>query len=294
MKTKLQLLITFLMVFKIDVLFCQSTSFPEENAIWSKYCEFEGFIDSDTFQQLEGDSIYNGIEYQKISFSNDFFSSDNSGLTRVDNEAVYFIPKDSLNEVLLYDFNLQVGDTFHIDPYFQITNINFVTVIEIDSIMTNDGINRKVFHFSEGTNWIEGIGALYGSTTFPWYFLSLSGDCHLYCYSENSMDVYEKQYYEFIDYDVFVYGCSGLVSSNSNVENKLKLSVYPNPFDDEIVIKSNLNEIELLRLYDSKFSIVAQNKNMKRLKLNSSITSGFYILEIIINGEKYYKKVIRK
>lgn len=293
MKTKLQLLIAVLMIFKFDILSSQTTSFPTENAVWKNYCHFEGFY-SNSIQEFVGDSLHNGLNYQKISSSNNFFNTDNSGLTRVDNNRVYFIPKDSINEILLYDFNLELGDTFQINSYFQVTNTNYVTVVGVDSIMTFDGVHRKVFYLSEGTNWIEGIGAEYGSITFPWYFISISGDCHLYCYSRDSIDVYEKQYYRYIDYDFLTYGCTGLITSISETEQLSNLIVYPNPFDDEIIIKTTLHEVEQLTLYNSNLKIVDQTRNRNTLKLNSKLISGFYILEIKLNGKKYYRKVIKK
>ena len=61
-------------------------------------------------------------------------------------------------EVVLYDFNMQVGDKF---PEREGQETVFVESIETITCM--DGIERKLFHLSNGCDIIEGIGAVNGS-----------------------------------------------------------------------------------------------------------------------------------
>ena len=63
-------------------------------------------------------------------------------------------------EILLYDFNLHLGDTIHFGSTFR-------TVLNIDSIMFSDGIYRKRYQVDWGgpcmnDYWIEGMGSSLG------------------------------------------------------------------------------------------------------------------------------------
>jgi hypothetical protein len=70
-------------------------------------CDINSNLSSTETQTLIGDSLYNNLTYAKLSGSSSLTGED-SGLLRVENEKVFFIPKDSIEEILLYDFSLEV------------------------------------------------------------------------------------------------------------------------------------------------------------------------------------------
>lgn len=294
MEFQLKHYITLLLLAHFTLIFSQSTSFPTGNASWSYSFHFEESVFFDN-HQLDGDSLYDGITYQKITNSVDPYNGDNSGLLREENKVVYFVPKDSLNEVVLYDFNLLVGDTFHIDPFFDFAAFPYVTVLYIDSIMTNDGIYRKFFQLSEGANWIEGIGADYGTITYPWYQYSLSGDSRLQCFSNDSLHVFEKIVTVTFGYETFQYDCDGLIINVEEIDPKQDFTIFPNPFNNELTVSVDSdNPIQKLTLYDTSLKMLGQSINESRLQLNQSLSSGMYFLEITINDKRFFQKVIRE
>ena len=61
-------------------------------------------------------------------------------------------------EVVLYDFNMQVGDEFP-----EAEGRESVFVKEIEMIECQDNTERKLFHLSNGCDIIEGIGAVNGA-----------------------------------------------------------------------------------------------------------------------------------
>lgn len=68
-----------------------------------------------------------------------------------------FIPyhKTQEGELVLYDFNMQIGDKYsHIEGYQDIS------VVDIKQIVFDDGKNRKLFTLSNGAKIIEGIGCI--------------------------------------------------------------------------------------------------------------------------------------
>src|SRR6185295_11959338 len=106
------------------------------------------------------------------------------------------LPVDT--EVLLYDFNLQVGDTLPWGPNFM--NVVWKTVIAIDSIHFSDGSLRKRYKFyfplAGDEYWIEGMGStlgLFGARQLapdPWSLAS--HDCWLNCFWNNGESLFKK------------------------------------------------------------------------------------------------------
>ena len=144
--------------------------FPTQLAQWN--CSYwEGWYnspsdmgtESDKFSYVtDGDTIFNSVTYTKILLSdwhdtywilpvsgvyqNSYFTGPSYiGCYRNDslNQRVLFLPRDSMNEKLLYDFSLNVGDTLR-DWWHVIqglyTSVNVVD--SIDSVLI-DGLYRK-------------------------------------------------------------------------------------------------------------------------------------------------------
>ena len=295
MKIRNLLLLELVFIFSAFGMEAQSLDFPMENAAWSYHCSDYPIGDNSSFskQELVGDSLHNGIAYQNITSSGVWLTGDDSGLIRTENKKVFFIPKDSLNELLLYDFGLELGDTFYIADYHQIYGSSQMVLTQIDSILTDDGIYRKQFYFSNGgTTWIEGIGATYGSTTYPWYFFSLSGNCWMFCFLQNSTSVYRGTLPMFNQSE---YDCNGLIMTLEEIEVDNLLTVFPNPFDKQISVNSSSSEpIAKLTLFDTSLRVIGSSQNSEMLMLDSKISSGIYILQINIGDFRYFKKVVRK
>ena len=78
------------------------------------------------------------------------------------------------------------------------------------------------------------------------------------------------------------------------------VTIYPNPFDNEITIKVNVvkDQIVSIQLYSLTGQIVLDKKQNvvsgeNVLKIQPRVPSGAYLLQIEINGEKIIKKVIK-
>ena len=109
----------------------------------------------------------------------------------------YYLLPDSLpanSDILLYDFNLQLGDSI---PWA--ISGSGRKLVGIDSIQLNNGEYRKRFAlwFSSGIEfWIEGIGSnwgLFGAyNTPPPYFLDQP--FHLSCFKENGELLFDTSF----------------------------------------------------------------------------------------------------
>lgn len=114
------------------------------------------------------------------------------GALRTENNIVYFKPYDWDSEQLLFDYNLNIGDTLSDTTFFLFGNNPMVTVSSIDSVLNQNGDylkrwNLQVDGWKEQDWFIEGIGTNKGLfhelIPFEW-------DSELICYSENFLPVY--------------------------------------------------------------------------------------------------------
>lgn len=297
-KIRYYLLLVLVGLFSNHLIKAQSLEFPTENAVWNFSCSAYPIDPNFGFgrQSLNGDSIYNGTNYQKIDNSGTWLIGDDSGLIRSEDNKVFFIPTDSLEEFLLYDFNLELGDTFYVNAYHKHFQDEFIILNQMDSIMTADGLYRKRFYMGECI-WIEGVGSITGSLTQPWYFGSVSGDCGLLCFSKDSNYIIESTFTRYDGYESFEYDCNGsLLVSLDEVEVESKLKIFPNPFFEELFVETEGNQtISSLLLFDTSFRIITSSQNSNRIDLKSKkISAGLYILQVTIGDSKFFKKVLKK
>src|SRR5439155_16874185 len=117
------------------------------------------------------DTIISGKTYHKLfttynlSFITGFCDGNGvgyKGATRQDinNRKVFFISPADITEQLLYDFNLQVGDT--IKGYLNRFTFMPDTIQSIDSILVGTSFRKTWKLPCYNINIIEGIGSTYG------------------------------------------------------------------------------------------------------------------------------------
>lgn len=152
--------------------------FPDSAAIWVQY--FEVMVTQPPFPEFEWASSSNicisgqdtsvaGLQYKKVEQCGAVYM----GALRQDNDRVYFLPADSVQECTLYDFAVAVGDTVH-DVYADdglafgggsAPNLMDMVV----SAINVQGDGRRIIELTNAENeflpgqvWIEGFGSPYG------------------------------------------------------------------------------------------------------------------------------------
>jgi hypothetical protein len=122
---------------------------------------------------LEGDTVINNQQYRQIRYTHEYENITNTyrGAIRqsTDKQQVYFVPLESNNEYLLYDFSVKEGDVVY--AYNGFNDISCEEIAEQDQgesitpawtvseVKIIDG--RKhilVQHELSSVEWIEGIG----------------------------------------------------------------------------------------------------------------------------------------
>ena len=182
MKTKLLFSLLLYFEFFSQISKAQPyTPFPDSNAVWN-VLEFKWLYPFDTtkFQTklygLINDTIINTVKYNKLYFNDGLIdstiqisSSNTSYLCAIRQDTllkkVYFIPKDSTNELIFYDFSINTGDTFFV--YNEIGNKVKAWCVGLGPMYVS-GKNRKVFAIKSANlitgfyTWVEGVGNMIG------------------------------------------------------------------------------------------------------------------------------------
>ena len=133
--------IIILLVFVSGCGFLQAQTyvpFPDSNATWSEIDFYQGYCYPPSYCKytlfINGDTIINSQAYHKI-YSNDSSSNSYRGGLRENNKRIYYFDKDCTHDILLYDFNLNIGDSIRLScGYCDTTYPMYMKVISLSLI----------------------------------------------------------------------------------------------------------------------------------------------------------------
>lgn len=286
--------------------------FADSNAIWKINYRwwppspfgYNGYAEN----SISGDTTINNLLYKKIvKISYDVFCTNIAltdpqymGALREDttNNKVMFIPSGHQTDTLLYDYNLQVGDT--LPPGYNVTILgNELFVWSIDTIETN-GIKRmrwnlEAEYYGQFASIIEGIGSTNGLLEEIYIFET---DAYLRCYYQNDSLVFLN--------NLFVNECVMPTDTCLNVgiqedNNPLNYSIIysPNPVNKRLNVKFldyNYEDYHLCFFNNLGEYIKSVKLKSSRQEINvENLSSGIYYLvikqgDLIINKQKIIKK----
>ena len=280
-RIKITLILLVSVVVAVTNLSAQvSKNIVDTTKVW--YEHFIGRVVYTTCFKLQGDTIIDDKTYMKVyvsyynayTYANyDSTYSFNGVLLREDSNRVYcrILYKPSYcdyeedrfkDEFVLYDFNLNEGDSVFVYPFdgkfWGSRDLRIVN--KVDTINVN-GINFKQIELEPADKtsydpyselkWIEGIGSTYG-------FLSLFegvdvGRTSLACCTQNGELIYSSNMYYGgpggYDRECLFYASDNLIDFANNI------TIYPNPANNYITVKCNTRDCKLL-LYDGFGRIV--------------------------------------
>lgn len=172
-----------ILLFYVCSIDAQSVHMLEGAPFWV-YCNVmvsdHYHIDSHYFYRIGDTEEINGKIYYKLYYDRDYMESraiepvtinirEDNGRILVNYEAYMAFLKDHPQgdpdyipykltddgEMILYDFNMQVGD-----KYNSVSGHEDISVTNIEMITTKDRVERKLFTLSNGLKIIEGIGCI--------------------------------------------------------------------------------------------------------------------------------------
>ncbi len=281
--------------------------FPDSNAIWIQsrtiydvnnqvYVPCHSKLFSHDTTNYNG-FTYNNLYFEDYNFSpSDHFSflwqsnlsQEKIGMFRTDSLKVYYKPtpnsigypcytgapyndSDPYAEYILYDFGLNVGDTFYVQ------NNRRSVLVNIDSINI-DGTYYRKFNFNQldwwftlDNYWIEGIGSSIGF--FP-YFSGHDGFIGFECFHE---DTDPSLTYPLFSYSNSSIGCDFL-GTNDIMKDPVK--IYPNPAQSSLSVDiQSISSYQILsvsgQILDQGF-LTAKNNSIDI----SILSEGYYLLRI--------------
>ncbi len=270
--------------------------FPEKNAVWNyNYTRwgFDGLISEFYSIIIAGDTLIDHVTYKKLhipfvlSITND--SSTNvspgyKGAFRQDtvNKKVYFVDPSSNTERVLYDFNLEIGDTIHSPHGYDI-------VLDIDSILMGDTYRKRwIVNQAYHISIIEGLGSTYGLiVNYPGDYVGFP-DYSLICFSKNNTTLYPSGSHD----------CEIITLCETYKKDAHWLSIYPNPTEGVVYVSANAKGIDATQINIRSLSghlLYSESVNTKKTAIDiSHLNDSIYLFEIISNEKTIIEKIILK
>jgi outer membrane protein assembly factor BamB len=257
--------------------------------------------DGDEFYSyyIESDTIINAIQYFKlykegVAYYDSFFPFSNVyvGAIRDENNKIFFIEKNKTIEDILYDFNLNTGDTI----YSLIEKGMVVKSIELLSdgrkkinIIKANFIHGKCLNISN-TYFIEGVGSMGG--IFYESPCNHTGfrEHYLVCYTENGNIVYQS--------NLSPVNCDSINSIETTANSNSNITVYPVPASNFLTIKfQDLLQMEsMLYVFDitGTFMLskkILANSNETELDIHN-LKKGIYLIRLYNEAACCFQKFI--
>lgn len=227
---------------------------------------------------IEGDTIINNKAYSKI-YSGDYNHTTSYYQKAIREEGKIVYLWDDSTEVILYDFNAQLGDTI---VWFGANDIDKPYIHTVDSVMI-DGAYRKRYEVasqSSSVSIIEGIGSDTG--LFPKYY-SFGDYRMLICFTLNNQTIYTAPNHP------------NCITSTNQIKQEDNISIYPNPTSDNLNIEfENTEQRELMIFNQLGQQVLNEISNETTVILNlEQLPKGFYVLTIRTQKGTFTKKIIK-
>ena len=228
------------------------------------------------------DTVINSTNYTKLEKC----SGGYKGALRDDNGRVYYMPADSLQEFVLYDFNVSEGDTVH-NVYYEneFQQDTWVVDMVVSSIQQNSDFGGRKQIYIGNIRWIEGIGADAGLLTGDW--INISGwQLEMECMS----------HLDTIRFGSAPSGTPGNCALDTYVEEigRTDLNIYPNPTSGMISIDSReIISLSVCAIDGRRIELSDNQVSGSTLDL-SFLPSGLYLLDITTEQGRFSQKIIKE
>ncbi len=254
-------------------------------------------IDSTTYN-----SLYSHCVTTWQSFSNQPPPCPNNSYCTSGDYLYAIIKNDTLNnrvyihvnntDLLLYDFNLSVGQVYP-NTYAIPNTDSSIFVVEVDSILF-DSLYLKVWYLNTIDSFenpliiIEGMGSNYGLRYSDWP-QHMDGGGGLICFSRNGDIVYHDTNFSIND-------CNAALNT-TDLENLRTPIIYPNPATSQLTIEfqSASSKARAVEIYNSLGQMVFQSDASPKLSMTINLegySKGLYLFKVRAGDEMAVKKIV--
>lgn len=172
--------------------------------------------------------------------------------------------------VVLYDFDLAVGDTAYWDEY---NGFGHALLVQIDTVSVL-GRARRQFTFNNGDHWLEGIGSLMGLFR-PLYQSSFGCADPTFSYCA-----------DYVDEDAVAYTiCSEDIALGLDIQNAEVKKIHPNPSNGRFTLTTT-SASGSYRVLDTRGSEIRRGHLQGRETVVDLMGAapGLYVMEV--NGHR--------
>ncbi len=234
---------------------------------------------------IMNDTIIDSIVYNKLgikqSINNEEFVFNNSYM-REDSTKKVYLKNGNQEEFVLYDFSLDTGDTISFDSYCSLV------VTEIDSIALNNGEKRKRMKLDgintpyESTFWIEGIGSVLGVDSHIINFCAFDAPAVLLCFYSDDELLYPES------------PPSCYLTDVNELIVDPNITIYPNPFDDQITFTDTERIFDNYYIYDTQGKLVLEgNVESDLTEIHTKkLKGGVYYLTLVTDNGHFYTEIL--
>jgi Secretion system C-terminal sorting domain len=268
--------------------------FPDSNATWNVVDAFKDFGNLTNYRnykfQMMGDTTIQQQNYHKIyeTFSQTRYVG---GIRETPQKEIFFRADTASQDLLLYKFGLNVGDSARIYRLGQWVSIR---TLSIDSVLVGNRFRKRYTMTTPQSipreQWIEGIGSVKG-LFFPLWWLEFENSYQLYCFELNGQLVYQSSNALFWNrcYNVFIWGTDEL---------SVDVTVQPNPVSHFLQFSwTGLAQDALsLKIYNTAGQMLLRQPVQSNVPISvETLPNGLYLYELTHqNAKKLGKFMVLK
>jgi hypothetical protein len=151
---------------------------------------------------------------------------------------------------------------------------------------------------SDGYDWTRISGSFIADSSYGYFTIGNFFDHYNTASVDTGFGLQEHMAYYYID-DVCVSSdsltCYSLPNGISSPQNREAINIYPNPFNDVIIIEASDQQLNEIRIYDPISKLVFKEQFTKSFAINTqSFNSGLYFYYIVNkNGFVKSGKIIK-
>jgi len=312
-----KLVYVFVFVLGVQLVHAQEdyVPFPKINATWSTL-RINSWVEPARevimYSPIRRDSI-EGILYQILRVHYLSGYTESTLAFREENKQVFVRIPNLSGEHLLYDFNLDIGDTifynvggyYHRNDVYLYSSFHYKVVESIDTISLADGSKRKRFNlinscdYPSRDTWVEGIGST-GWVGFLNPFINsatMGGDNYTFvCFEQNREVLYLNTFY--------CEDCSCRKQPNNVVDIVLSdIAIFPNPTTGELRITNyelritnyelRIKKVELYGIVGNLVQSLYVEDNEIEMNIQN-LQNGVYFVKITTEQGMLIKKIVKQ
>ena len=250
------------------------------------------------------DTMVNGLTYKSILkngslelfqdlITPSFIRQTDDGKVYVNNH-LYF----DTDEILIYDFGLEVMDTFTLAPSTESSLERKFIITAIDTVTLLDGDPHQQFtlelihpQFNFTLQWVKGIGELYYGPFYHHTLYVFDIGANLLCaYEEETVKVYQNPQFD---------SCFVTLTSVQELNPTSPIKIYPNPVQDLLNIEFSTTDYSFteIHIFNTLGASVYHQTNTSEVKEidASQWTPGiYYVVLKEKSGTSFSEKIIKQ